>query len=259
MEDETAGEAEDNTRPTKAGEEEYRVLETALEKPSPFLQLAPEVRNMVYQHSCIYETPDSERMLDPLTFPNLRQAPITRVNKQIRKETLPIFYGNHDFFIIIRMPSVLDEILHGSHDPFKHVWQMLHSFATAPALIAKGDMQTSSLTSLSQLSFRLDDSQYLSEDDIGMLGFTMSSKDLICQDGDFAIETENLDWDRFSNVKKAYVSGILTGTISHRHRLASLRNSVEAHKRIDELISLMFFVARQCPQLKSHVLGFVYE
>ncbi|KAG6358492.1 hypothetical protein INS49_014376 [Diaporthe citri] len=65
------------------------VSETAVspmkEKPFPFLRLPAEVRNMVYRQRRIYST----TVL--ITLPDLRQAPITRVNQQLRQETLPIF------------------------------------------------------------------------------------------------------------------------------------------------------------------------
>lgn len=65
-----------------------------IQKHFPFLRLPAEVRNTVYQNSNFYI---SRRLCMGFCFYDLRQPPMTRVNKQLRYETLPIFYENQEF------------------------------------------------------------------------------------------------------------------------------------------------------------------
>lgn len=142
-------------------------------------------------------------------------------------------------------------------DNFKHVWEMLRSFATAPAPGAKSNMQTSSLRFLTRLAFRVGP-DLASHDAFAFLGFTMSSKKLTCEKGNRTLETENLDWERFSKVKKAYYDSICKGIDSRdeglKHVFVGVLNSRTADSRIDELVSLMCFLALHCPHLKSNVV-----
>ncbi|POS78334.1 hypothetical protein DHEL01_v203264 [Diaporthe helianthi] len=61
-----------------------------------FLSLPAEIRNKIYQYSLV-ERPSRAA----LRIKGLAQPPLTRTNRQVRSEALPIYYGNNRFEIII--------------------------------------------------------------------------------------------------------------------------------------------------------------
>ncbi|KAH8753028.1 hypothetical protein F5883DRAFT_527319 [Diaporthe sp. PMI_573] len=98
------------------------------------------------------------------------KAPITRVNKTIRRETLPLFYGNHKFVCEVPKPP---KEFYGPRQNRYHldsIWERLRDFdppARHPII--------SNLRFLSQVTILLEvESRYFTR-----LGFTMSSKALV--------------------------------------------------------------------------------
>jgi hypothetical protein len=69
---------------------------------SPFLRLAPEIRNKIYQY-CLVEPSLRHCEL------SLAQPPLTRTNRQIRSEALPIYYGGNRFYLKIPTEPVVGE------------------------------------------------------------------------------------------------------------------------------------------------------
>lgn len=75
---------------------------------SPFLRLPPEIRNIIYkevliQPGCGCARPHPTR---PLPLCTLAQPPLTRVNRQIREECLPVYYGSNTFSVFVRTRNV---------------------------------------------------------------------------------------------------------------------------------------------------------
>lgn len=58
----------------------------------PFLHLPAEIRNKIYRYLLV-EDPSTGRIR------SLAQPPLTRTNKQVRSEALPIYYGENKFLL----------------------------------------------------------------------------------------------------------------------------------------------------------------
>lgn len=67
-------------------------------KHFPFLLLPAEIRNKIYRYALV-EDSSADRIK------GLAQPPLTRTNKQIRSEALPIYYGQNRFRLDIPAPS----------------------------------------------------------------------------------------------------------------------------------------------------------
>lgn len=71
-------------------------------QPFRFLALPAEIRNMIYREALIPRTPEGIKK-DVRT---LAQPPLARVSRQLRAESVPIFYGENLFSINIEALSV---------------------------------------------------------------------------------------------------------------------------------------------------------
>lgn len=258
-----------------------------------FLDLPSEIRNIIYQDSSIYTAlaewhdswQDTSEAPRGSFFSDLGQPPITRVNRQIRNETLPIFYGNHRFVIHLprlprfdierdgrrkdpnRLRSVWDRLfarhfkapenLSENEDPLHHLRVMLHAFT--PAL--HNTLQANSLSFLSNLTFRLEFESLKPSWGLLGLGCTMSSRELHCDDGDeILVKTVGLDWNSAMEVREAFVVAIASsksvyGAIDFLDWDVVLHPEVE--KAVRESAALMCCISRECPQLTGNVLAFI--
>lgn len=73
------------------------LLTIMLQKPFPFLNLPPDIRNTIYRHTLVH--PDATDMAS--------QPALTRLNQQIRTECLPIYNGENRFSFLLGRPSTL--------------------------------------------------------------------------------------------------------------------------------------------------------
>ncbi|KAG8160659.1 hypothetical protein KVR01_008923 [Diaporthe batatas] len=239
---------------------------TTIEKPFPFLDLPPEVRNKIYQCPCIYETLSLRaRGQVWASFADLRQASITRVNKQIRNETLPIFYGNHDF--IIRLPPLPSDWQsmrprhEAYHDhPFEHFWRRLDAFTPDQ----KNNLQENSLQFLSSftLEIKIDPSRQWR---LAMVGFFMSSRELDC-DEDVVweeaalVKTAGVDWNNCFQVKEAYLRAVDSCLlVREAHDLFNMPGVCcrQVDQAASALAALMCRVAKLCPHLTNNVTALI--
>ncbi|KAL1866901.1 hypothetical protein Daus18300_006604 [Diaporthe australafricana] len=274
MEAEATWDAKDNMHPMRSGPDDSSLSEVALqlrpddfatvskiaaspasEKPFPFLSLPPEIRNKVYRRPCIYRTPASWRYLGFFCFPDLRQAPITRVNKQIRSETLPMFYGRHRF--IIELPNRPRNYHGPSEDqgPCHRVWEALDAF-TPPQ---DHNLQANTLRFLSTLTIHLE-VESPSRWYLAALGFIMSDRELHCDDdGEHLMETTGLNWNNHVQVSRAYVEAIDSCPIARdADELLDMEHiRCQVAKAANELTALMCHISRVCPQLTTNAAAFV--
>lgn len=73
----------------------------------PFLQLSAELRNRIYELALIHpqtryvpcRCPWSEMTIGSIEDPVCHQPPLTRLCRQIRNESLPVYYGNNVFIV----------------------------------------------------------------------------------------------------------------------------------------------------------------
>lgn len=74
----------------------------------PFLRLPPEIRNIIYKEILIQPGCGCARShpIKPLPLFTLAQPPLTRVNRQIRQECLPVYYGSNTFSVFVRPRKV---------------------------------------------------------------------------------------------------------------------------------------------------------
>lgn len=77
----------------------------------PFLRLPAEIRNMIYKEILIQPGCGCARThpTRPLPLCTLAQPPLTRVNRQIREECLPVYYGSNTFSVFVRPRKVYRE------------------------------------------------------------------------------------------------------------------------------------------------------
>lgn len=217
----------------------------------------------------------------PGVFPDLRQPPITRVNKQIRNETLPLFYRDNMFVITLykltkacdgpendqnirtsvwgrlhaRISKARDGLL-GDQDYVKHVRDMLHAFTP----VSNNNLQANNLSFLSHLTFRLDILSSSRRSPCG-LGFTMSSRELDCDnENEKLVQTAALNWNSAVEVREAFVLAIASSHIVHRANqllnLDLLRHR-PFKKPAKESADLICCISRECPQLTRYVLAFI--
>lgn len=209
---------------------------------------------MVYQNSNFYT---SRRLSNGLSkrvyFYGLCQAPITRVNKQLRAETLPIFYEKHNFewdltFLWGRADDGDDD-----QEALRPFCDMIRAFEPSPS----NKLHASNLRFLTHLFVSIDTNQgqYLA---IEYVGFCMSSD--AGKGWDMALETEGLDWDDEEAVRERYMEAVDSGQLAQEGYDAFNMEPVFCPPSDDAayaLIRPMCLVARYCPQLTGSVAAVV--
>jgi hypothetical protein len=220
-----------------------------------FLSLPPEIRNAVYEYPCIYRTKSSR--MDPrrgLIFTDLSQAPITRVNKTIRRETLPLFYGNHKFVCEVPKPP---KEFYGPRQNRYHldsIWERLRDFdppARHPII--------SNLRFLSQVTILLEvESRYFTR-----LGFTMSSKALVQNElahEEWPMDTAVVYRDNMAHVVAAFIHAIAFSKPCRDARFFYHVHGISPshlERAAIGLSSTIRSISRECPQLKSSVIAII--
>lgn len=236
-------------------------------EPFRFLDLPPEVRNKIYQ-SCVCEAPglykdDLFPELPPI-FHDLRQAPITRVNKQIRDETLPIFYGNHKF--LIELPELPWDWEHigprreDYQDPTELLLKRLSAFAPGE----DSNLQANSLRFLSELtvSLEMEDSWQWRLRSLGFVMSTCSEEPVSDNTWEHYLKITGLDWNDCDQVREVFLTALDDCPFFHERRglfdVSEFRvPGNEVGKVVSALSTLMCRIAKLCPQLTSNVSVFV--
>ena len=195
--------------------------------------------------------------MDPhrgLIFTDLSQAPITRVNKTIRRETLPLFYRNHKFVCEVPKPP---EEFYGPRQNRYHldsIWERLRDFnpsARHPII--------SNLRFLSQVTILLEvKSRYVTR-----LGFTMSSKALAQNElayEEWPMDTAVVYRDNMAHVAAAFTHAIASSKPCRDARFIYQVNDMSS-SRVEKaaigLSSTIRSISRECPQLRSSVIAII--
>lgn len=199
---------------------------------------------MIYHDPQVYTAKPFKRRSLRIDSSNLCPPPTASVNRQIRYEFLPVFYAIVDFTVR------LDSHLVWSLD---HVRKMLQVFLSP----LSNSLQASAFAFVSNLSITMDtiSGSLLNVIKVGciMSGTPFDPDELRESEG--MVETEGLDWDNLDNVRDAYFSGTDSSVIC-RDMGVFLRNQWPFCDTVKKMATLLRFVARRCPQLRSHVLVF---
>lgn len=199
---------------------------------------------MIYHDPQVYKAKPFKRRSLRIDSSNLCPPPIASVNRQIRYEFLPVFYAIVDFKV------GLDSLLAWSLD---HVRNMLSVFLSP----LSNSLQASAFLFVSNLSITM--STYSAGRwAVIEVGFIMSSNSFDpdeLRECEGMVETEGLDWENLENVREAYFNGTDSSVIC-RDMGVFLRNQWQFCETVRKMATLMRFVARRCPQLRSHVVVF---
>lgn len=212
---------------------------------------------MVYQYPRIYRTDSVELRSRGIRSSNLRQPPITRVNRQLRYETLPVFYDIGYFAVELTNLPGNDDDANQNRD---HIYKML--FASIPG--PDNTLQANNLRFLSYLDFSIEtwSSSFWG---LAKVGFIMSSSPFVFESDEWdeeygVVETAGLDWDDTEDVITAFCDGINSSMICKDGReLLGLPGMLckRAYAAAVEMAALMCSISRQLPQLTSNVLAYV--
>lgn len=221
---------------------------------------------MVYRYAGTYSVePDTFRVPEPIlgetkALPNLRQPPITRVNRQIRHECLHIFYEMFNFLfdLNVRSEEVAGQervILHPASEnqaSLQSFHEMIQAFAPSPTNM----LHTSNLRFLSNLWIRITLKGH--DEDLGSIGFSMTSAD----NTDYnSLAVRDLDW----NCRKAVLSAwVDAATVSgwewdFLRDMKPNRLGYLAHRAlVEKIVGLLCLIAEHCPQL-TRTVSLYYE
>ncbi|KAI7774086.1 hypothetical protein LA080_009289 [Diaporthe eres] len=236
------------------GQTDARAPCGATQKPFPFLRLPGEIRNLVYRYPRIYRTNSVQLISRGIIFSNMRQPPITRVNRQIRFETLPIFYHTRNF-------SAHFACFPENHDDAVKNWDRIFNMLFASMHGPGNTLQASNLRFLSYLNFSIQTgSAYFFG--LAKVGFTMSSFPFVELDESYeeygVVDTTDLDWDNTEDVMTAFTEGIdssMTCQLGIEFFGLDNMRCERADEAADDLAFLMCLISRHCPPLRSHVLA----
>lgn len=229
-----------------------------------FLDLPAEIRNMVYRYAGTYSVnPDAIRVALPDLLvdtvekarPNLRQPPITRVNRQIRHECLHIFYEmfNFMFNLNVRSEEVAGEqrvILHPASEnqaSLQSFYEMIQAFAPSPTNM----LHISNLHFLAVLMIKITLKGH--DEDLGSIAFRMTSAD----ETDFnSLAVHGLDWNCREAVLSAWVDAVQNSAVEWEFGMEREPNKLGyvAHRAlVGKLVGLLCLIAEHCPQLTRSV------
>ncbi|KAG6358491.1 hypothetical protein INS49_014375 [Diaporthe citri] len=129
---------------------------------------------------------------------------------------------------------------------------MLGAFMPSP----RNTLQSSNLRFLSSLSFHIDVKPLLYPEGLISVGFVMASFQLENVEMEASVCTKGLDWNRYEDVRLAYLAAIDSSLASSDARdffeTVNIRCD-RANQAANELVALMCLISGQCPQLTSHV------
>lgn len=210
---------------------------------------------MVYQYPHIYGTSPVEPRSRGILFSNMQQPPITSVNRQIRSETLPIFYHIHNFMVDL---ACISENLDETFENWKHICKMLFPSIPGP----HNTLQDSNLRFLSYLDISIETGSlfYLG---LAKVGFVMSSSPFVFEsdglDEEYGVVvTTDLNWDNAEDVRTAFLEGIDSSMICQDATEIFMLDSLlceRADEAAIDIAYLMFLISWQCPQLTRNVVA----
>lgn len=214
-----------------------------VQKPFPFLSLPAEIRNAVYGvlvdrlvDSCHDEERDNSCLRE--------QPAITRVNKQLRAESLPVFFGGI---------AVLLVTTESSRDWVPYIQRMVDAFTGAPG--RPPSSTTLRLLSRVQFDFQAGPDIYIKAD------LVLDPRDLSSQQPDersewVAVGSPDLDWTDATVVRAACDEAAIQLEHDLLRRLTpdedqeEIVSSSDVHDHEAALDALRIF-ALACPHLTS--------
>ncbi|KAJ4397098.1 hypothetical protein N0V93_001322 [Gnomoniopsis smithogilvyi] len=173
--------------------EKARRKEKTRERVS-FLDLAGEIRNCIYREALVYIYKDKPRPGDQCVR-SLKQHPLALVSKQVRHESLDIFYGENHF--VLAIPSREARARKPPREPL--------------AGFIVDTMLPSSKTSLKYLSSIQIVSQCYGDYFKGKGGFCMSIEEHKLGPSRRRIGDDKLDWRIKKRVENAYIAALEPG------------------------------------------------
>ncbi|KAG8158243.1 hypothetical protein KVR01_012004 [Diaporthe batatas] len=192
-----------------------------------FLDLPAEIRNTIYRFSLIESSPDQR-------IRGLVQPPLARTNRQVRSESLPIYYGNNRFQVEIPPKGLMLEPDHWA--------DFIRMFRVFKAGRVEGRPGTGSLQFLRDISFTQD------------CGTTRQSFDTLqvifsVPDGRHTLKQASCTvWDKCSAFRTT--KGHLMKKRDHVYkRVAKALQDRAAMSEtcVGRLISTVLMVANECP------------
>lgn len=209
---------------------------------------------MVYQYPRIYRTSPVEPRSRGILFSNMQQPPITSVNRQIRSETLPIFYHIHDFMVDL---ACISENHDEAVENWNHICKML--FASIPD---PPTLQDSNLRFLSYLDISIETGSVFYWG-LAKVCFVMSSSPFVFEsdglDEEYGVVvTTDLNWDNAEDVRTAFLEGIESSMICQDATEIFMLDSLlceRADEAAIDMAYLMFLISMQCPQLTRNVVA----
>lgn len=222
--------------------------------------------NTTYGTTCgtIYDTtyvPEAELIGHAFdSLPNLRQPPITRVNRQIRDECLHIFYEMFHFSFDLKVrseevPGQERVILHPASEDqasLQSFHEMIQAFAPGP----RDMLHVSILRFLSSLTINV--TLKGQDEDRGRIGFHMTSAD----ETNFAsLAVRGLNWNCRNAVLTAWVDAAQGSAFEWDCEWAMDKNKLGylAHRElVEKMVGLLCLIAEHCPQLTRSV-SLIYE
>lgn len=214
---------------------------------------------MVYQYPCIYRTKSVQLpMSTGITYSNMRQPPITSVSRQIRYETLPVFYDIHECIVDLAPLDLEDR------DDADKIRDRICNMLFGPIPGPDNTLQPSNLPFLSYLDVAIEIETFF--ESVCKFGFIMSSSPRLESDEldeeHGVVDTTDLDWDDTEDVRIALMEGIDSTEICQDIMdLLGVPGILcdGAYESMVEMAALMCLISRQCPQLTSNVLASVIE
>ncbi|KAH8767359.1 hypothetical protein F5883DRAFT_714622 [Diaporthe sp. PMI_573] len=189
-------------------------------KTFPFLLLPAEIRNAIYEYPCVWRTPMySSDLPHHYRLNGPQQSPITRVNRQLRRETLGLFYWNHSFGINLPMLPIED----GEDADFNDYWYY--------------GPQTMGFTM---------SAKELKDDQIPFTGQKF-------------MDTDDLDWNDREEIKKAYLNTIKPYRLRKEaaRAVGDGRIGTTAGATANIMSAVMWLIAGHCPQLTGSVTTWI--
>lgn len=198
--------------------------------PLSFLSLPTEIRNKIYRYSLV-KRPSANPIL------GLVQPPLTRTNRQIRSEALPIYYGNNEFVLEILPESWKDDT-----DCWANVIRMFREFKAGRT----GGRGTGSLQSIRHLTYRISSESFLA---LEVILIDTSKRRARKKKGRGC-----RSWEAHAGFKPKDERVLQRWDLVYRLVEMSLGGEAEMHDSgMRRLVSTIVMVANECPAVTKEV------
>lgn len=213
------------------------------QKAFRFLALPAEIRDIIYREALVPRTPKGIK--EPVC--TLAHPPLARVSKQLRAESLPVFYGENQFFINIDALHTQQVFLKDRRREVDAAYQRYVATFEAFSAWGSGAPGTSCIRHIKDISviYR----QYLDWDQAPSIGFLMGARHpgALCSElpGRVRICQGIEDWGDFAAVRTALLDE-MDAWVSDGDTLSQLfpRGRIAA---------MLWFCAKECPLAARHV------